>query len=105
MKTPKEYKRRIKALGFKSGAAWANWVGVTVKTHQRHILPSYHKNAARIPQTLWNILDWLESGKLENPNDAAADGVSSRFCECEAHIRKVLSDPTGLYCGACGADV
>ena len=61
--TPTQYKTRIDALGFPSGASWAKFVGIDRTTHFRHI-----QGSRRIPVTLWRIIEWLEAGKLKNPN-------------------------------------
>lgn len=64
--TPQDYKNRITALGF-SGAAWARFVGIDRVTHFRHT-----KGDRATPQVLINVLGWLESGKLKNPNKKAS---------------------------------
>ena len=64
MMTPDQYKARIEALGFPSGASWANFVDIDRTTHFRHL-----QGSRRIPKTLWRIVEWLEQGKLVNPND------------------------------------
>lgn len=61
--TPKQYRTRIEALGF-NASQWAKFVGIDRTTHFRHL-----KGDRRIPQTLINIVEWLESGDLVKPND------------------------------------
>lgn len=61
--TPTEYKTRIKALGFTSGASWARFVGIDRTTHFRHL-----KGSRGIPATLIKIVEWMEAGELDNPN-------------------------------------
>lgn len=60
---PNEYKTRIQALGFETYKSWADYVGIHVVTHQKHIAGD-----RKIPKPLIKIVEWLESGKLENPN-------------------------------------
>ena len=64
----KEYKKRIEALGFPSGAAWARYVGINKGTHSRHLMGPDQPNGREIPQTLILILERLESGEYKNPN-------------------------------------
>jgi hypothetical protein len=62
--TPKDYQKRIDALGFTSGASWARFVGINRSSYLRHI-----KGDMAIPQIYWNVIEWLETGDLRNPND------------------------------------
>ena len=66
--TPTEYKSRIKALGFPSGASWARYVGITRGAHTRHTMEPHQPNSRDIPKTLILILERLESGEYPNPN-------------------------------------
>ena len=67
--TTKAYKQRIEALGFKNGNQWARFVGISRSAHTRQCMEPHQKNSRDIPQTLWRIVEWLEQGKLVNPND------------------------------------
>jgi hypothetical protein len=62
---PDEYKKRIEALGFPSGASWARFVGIRRETHFRHI----KGDIAPIPDVYLKIVEWLETGDLRNPNE------------------------------------
>ena len=66
--TPDQYKKRIEALGFNQ-SQWARFVGIDRTTHFRHLKGPDHPSGRSIPQTLKNIVEWLENGKLDNPND------------------------------------
>lgn len=64
--TPTEYGKRIKSLGFKTHADWYKFVGISRSAHFYH-LKGKENGGREIPQTLLNIVEWLENGDLRNP--------------------------------------
>ena len=61
--TPEEYETRIAALGFESGAAWAEYVGIDRTTHFRHL-----QREDGPPLYLQLIVQMLEMLPDMNPN-------------------------------------
>lgn len=61
--TNHEYKNKLKDLGF-NFASYARFCGVNRSTVLRHCT-----GAKPIPYLYIRVLEWIEEGKLENPNE------------------------------------
>lgn len=65
--TPHEYEKRIADLGFESGTAWAEYVGIDRTTHYRHL-----NREDGPPLYLQRIVELLEAYPEANPNTLVA---------------------------------
>ena len=66
--TPKQYRARFEALGF-NPSTWGKFVCLSRSTVFRHLKGEIDP----IPQIYWRVIEWLEQGKLDNPNDNTGD--------------------------------